>query len=170
MTEQTVEQQQAEFKEAVAQALHDLLNIPANQLSLAIMMAQSNLNSLVQQRNEEQRRYTQPVLVRAPYKGCIKATIGDVDAEGLLTVLLEEEKDGVWVESQIDPVYQATFKKLALSDTAQPGDIWFITTPAAIDAEREKATDYFEAQMRAGEVKEEATAPVESEVAVEVTE
>lgn len=136
------------LRQQVAHELHEILKIPGNALNLSIMVAQQNLAALKSMQQEAERRYARPVLVRVEYEGSVRATVQERDEEGLLSVVLEERKDGEWTTTSIDPTWHKVLSDMVLSQTAQPGDIWFITNNATVENALEKAAGFFDEKIR----------------------
>lgn len=136
------------FRERIAVEIHEIFKIPGNALNFSIMIAQQTLSALKAQQQEAERRYARPVLVRVEYEGAVRATVLDANDDGLLSVLLEERVDGEWTKSTIDDVWYKTLSNIVLSQTAQPGDVWFITNNATVERELEKAAGFFDSKLR----------------------
>lgn len=153
--------QELDIKQQVADAFNELLTIPANQLNLAIMLKQVELNAMKLQQQEEERRYSRPVVVRAYYEGAVKAEVVAGAEEGELDVILSEIKKGEteWSTLELDARYHSSLAKLVLSQAAVIiGDIWYITNNHSIENNLEKAAQYFK-----GELDKQATEVQEAE-------
>lgn len=144
------EQPNTELKEQVALALNEILSIPDNAINLASVVINSIAVALKEKREVDVR--VRPVLVKAYYKGALKATIveDDVEETGLNVNIEREEVDeqdepikDQWVAlDDAEPEVSDILKRLVLSQAAlQPGEVWFITTNKNIDNELEKLAD-----------------------------
>lgn len=136
------------FRERFAIEFHELFKIPGNALNLATMVAQQMVVSLKTMQQEAERRYARPILVRVEYEGSVRATVQPAGDDGLLSVLLEERVDGEYTTSGIDDSWHKVLSDMVLSQTAFPGDVWFITTNAAVENALEKATGFFDKSIR----------------------
>lgn len=139
----------------IAESLRDLLAIPENAHSFAVATLGAQLRALTDSRELQARAKLEVVLVRTEYVGSVLATVTASDVEGEpLAVLLqirETDADSPWV-SILDKGYNQEqydqLAKLVLSQTAQPGDEYYITTNQAVDQAREAVSNMMYQQAK----------------------
>jgi len=141
-------QTRGELKAMVASTLDDVLKIPTNLTFLGQAILGQVARDLADLNRLRQRQQRRPVFVKVYYPGAIRCTIlprQEGESEDQLLSVLFEEKNGeagettgdVWVQKDMPEVYT----KLVLSQSAQPNDVFFLTTSEAIDRAMEEATD-----------------------------
>jgi hypothetical protein len=156
-----------ELRGFVANTLTEMLNIPENKA----IQAETNLLfllGLVQERRaKDDRAQLRPVVVSTYYRGSARATVEldpvvsaeffvkfeqeSRDTEGKL-VTEPFELNGVqmtrpvWVAMPLEGGAYEMMAKLVLSQPVQPGQVFFVTTAAGIEAHMEAMTDMFQKQ------------------------
>ena len=130
----------------IAESFRDLLAVPENGAIFANTVLHAQLRALTANREHEQRAQTAIVLVKTEYPQCVRATVTAPVVEGeLLSVTLEVRDNGPesdWVDAGKLYTKEAldNVGKLVLSQTATPGDQWYVTTNHAVDKAREQVS------------------------------
>jgi predicted DNA-binding protein len=152
-----------ELRAFVAGTMTEVLNIPENKAIQAESLLGFLLGLVQERRAKDDRAQFRPVVVSTYYRGAARATCGV--KEGEFFVQFEEEAkdaDGKLVLEAHDvngvsmtrPVWKAMpleagplemLTKLVLSQPVQPGQVFYVTTAAGIEAHMEAMTDMFQA-------------------------
>lgn len=152
-----------ELRAFVAGTMTEVLNIPENKAIQAESLLGFLLGLVQERRAKDDRSQYRPVVVATYYRGSARATVGikdaeffvqfeeeTKDAEGKL-VLEQHEVNGVqmtrpvWKAMPLEAGPLEMLTKLVLSQPVQPGQIFFVTTAAGIEAHMEAMTDMFQA-------------------------
>lgn len=137
---QTIEQLQA----LVAVQIGEVLSIPANVNALAQAILSAAAAAVAENQQLRRKQQMRLALVKTWYPGSIRATVmsSEVEGDDLLDVVLEEKnEEGNYVPTSLAEGQQGPLKQLVLSQTAQPGDVYFITTNSAVDKALEEASE-----------------------------
>lgn len=135
-----------ELRQVIVTELNNVLTNPDNLNTLANQIFTASTNAIRENAQLRARTAVRPVLTRVPYPGCLKATVLEPrEGEEILDVSFEEQvtdqdKEG-WKTAALTDQQHLTLRKLVLSQTTVPGDVYYVTTSAAIDAALEAATD-----------------------------
>lgn len=154
-----------ELRNFVAGTMTEILNIPENKIIQAESLLGTLLGLVQERRAKDDRAQLRPVVVGTYYRGSARATIGISNDGGEFFVTFEEEAkdaDGklilephevngvamtrpVWKAMPLEAGPLEMLSKLVLSQPVQPGQVFFITTAAGIEAHMEAMTDMFQA-------------------------
>lgn len=148
------------LQQFIANATSKMNAIPENQL----IQAENTLTVLLRLVKEERARLDRgarrPVVTSSYYRGSLRAVVGRTEEGDFFVTFTQESKgpDGrlvfeaaelngvaiqkpVWEAMELDPNASILFSKLVLSQPVQPGDVYYITTAAGIEAHMELMTD-----------------------------
>jgi len=159
---QTAEQ----LRHFVAGTMNELLNIPENKAVQAESLLTYLLGLVKEKQASENRANLRPVVVSTYYRGSARATIGlDLQSNTFLVAFDQEAKDAdgkiiteafelngvqltrpTWTKFELPGAAYDMMSKLVLSQPVQPGQVFFVTTGAAIEAHMEALTDVFAKQ------------------------
>jgi hypothetical protein len=143
----------AGFKQLFAELFSETMSNPDNAALLAKTITAASHNALLGRIGERLREQRKPVVVREAYDDAWKCTVQG-GLNGTLTVLIEEQLDGIWTKLKAeDSLYQKA-SGLVLSQTAVPGDVFYLTDSLRIEAARESYVDAYMAHLE----KEQAAA------------
>lgn len=122
----------------IAKSFGQLMAIPENATIFANTILHAQLRALQVNSKVEASSQLEMVLARIEYPGCLRAEVTQPDAAtGLLDVVLEcrdpENKEAWTSDTGFNADQIAAFKRLVLSQTTVPTDVWFITTSAAVN-------------------------------------
>jgi hypothetical protein len=130
------------FKQLFAELFSETMSNPDNAALLAKTVFAASHNALLGQIGDRLREQRKPVVVREAYDDAWKCTVQG-GLNGTLTVLIEEQIDGVWTKLKSeDGIYQKA-SGLVLSQTAVPGDVFYITDSLRIEAARDAYVDAY---------------------------
>lgn len=137
------------FKQLFAELFSETMSNPANATLLAKTLFAATHNALLGAIDKDFRQENKPVIVKQEYPDSWRCTV--VGGEGgTLTVTVEEKTaDGEWIKANISEALEAKASGLVLSQTAAPGDIYFLTTSAKIEAARDSFVDQYLADAHA---------------------
>lgn len=154
-----------ELRGFVASTMTEVLNIPENKAIQAESLLGFLLALVQERRAKDDRAQYRPVVVGTYYRGSARATIG-LDAEsGQFVVAFDEEvKDAegklvleshdvngvamtrpTWKAMPLEAGPREMLSKMVLSQPVQPGQVFYVTTGAGIEAHMEAMTDMFQA-------------------------
>ncbi|MNF74541.1 hypothetical protein D3C85_149340 [compost metagenome] len=153
-----------ELRNFVASTMTEVLNIPENKAIQAESLLGFLLGLVQERRAKDDRAQFRPVVVGTYYRGSARATIGHDAESGQFVVAFDEETkdaDGklvlephevngvqmtrpVWKAMPLEAGPLEMLTKLVLSQPVQPGQVFFITTAAGIEAHMEAMTDMFQ--------------------------
>jgi len=134
------------FKQLFAELFSETMSNPDNAALLAKTLFAASHNALLGQIGERIREQRKPVVVREAYDDAWKCTVQG-GLNGTLTVLIEEQLDGIWTKLKAeDSLYQKA-SGLVLSQTAVPGDVFYLTDSLRIEAARESYVDAYMAHL-----------------------
>lgn len=148
------------LQQFIANAVSKMNTIPENQL----IQAENTLTVLLRLVKEERvrvdRQARRPVVTASYYRGSIRAVVGRTEEGDFFITFSQESKgpDGrllfedaelngvaikkpVWEAMELDQNANILFSKMVLSQPVQPGDVFYITTGAGIEAHMELMTD-----------------------------
>lgn len=135
-----------ELRVYISHVLRDILSIPENVIQLAQNVFAAAANATQVQRERDLREGLRPVLSRTYYQGSLRATVSQPTEGSPMVVGLEfiPEDEKEWKDATIAIAESAreALSKLVLSQPTFPGDVWYVTTNAAVNAQLEKVTDY----------------------------
>jgi hypothetical protein len=151
-----------ELRAFVAGTMSELLAIPENKAIQAESLLGFLLTVVQERRAADKRSEYRPVVVSTYYRGSARATVGV--NEGQFFVLFEEEvKDAegkvvvedhevngvamtrpTWKQMPLEAGPLEALTKMVLSQPVQPGQVFYITTTAGIEAHMEAMTDMFQ--------------------------
>ena len=154
-----------ELRGFVAGTMTEVLNIPENKAIQAESLLGFLLGLVQERRAKDDRAQFRPVVVGTYYRGSARATVGHDTESGQFVVAFDEEaKDAegklvlepheingvqmtrpVWKAMPLEAGPLEMLTKLVLSQPVQPGQVFFVTTGAAIEAHMEAMTDMFQA-------------------------
>jgi hypothetical protein len=134
-----------QLKAFVAASVTDLLNIPENATHFARVVLSGALKALNNEAQYKAQLAMRPVLTRTPYAGCLRAVVsanteaGDEPLSVDITTRAAGSEE--WIDSGMP--YEALQKvaKLVLSQSTVPGDVWYITSNLAVDAQLDAAAE-----------------------------
>lgn len=145
-------QTRGELRELVAGTFDDLLKIPGNAQAIGQAVLAAAVNAIAENRKLRERQANRPVVGRAYYPGSLKAIITakqeSDDSLNTLSVDFYEQKPAEGEE--ITPTTPWTLfampagsnlPQIVLSQSAVPGDEFFLTTLWQVEAALEAATD-----------------------------
>jgi hypothetical protein len=156
-----------ELRGFVAGTMSELLAIPENKAIQAESLLGFLLGLVQERRAKDDRAQFRPVVVSTYYRGSARATIelDTVHNTDLFVRFEQEVKDAegkvvtephevngmqltrpVW---ELMPLPEGAYEMLAktvLSQAVQPGQVFYVTTAAGIEAHMEAMTDMFQAQ------------------------
>lgn len=137
------------FKQLFAELFSETMSNPANANLLAKTLFAATHNALLGAIDKDFRQDNKPVIVRQEYPDSWRCTVvGGVG--GTLTVTVEEKNAaGEWAKADISEALEAKTAGLVLSQTAAPGDVFFLTTSAKIEAARDNFVDQYLADAEA---------------------
>lgn len=147
LNNEEVSAEELNIRNMISKEMHEMFSIPANQLNLTQMFLETALQAIRLQKQDEERRYARPVVVRAPYADSIKAEVAS-DQQGGFSVTLSEEKDGEWVELDLPEEYTVHLSNIVLTQAVMDGDVWYITNNATIEASLERVANHYDAQLK----------------------
>jgi len=131
------------FKQLFAELFSETMSNPANATLLAKTLTAAIHNALLAAIDKDFRQDNRPVIVRQEYPDSWRCTVVG-GTGGTMTVTIEERgADGVWAKVDISEALEAKTAGLVLSQTAQPGDVFFLTTSAKIEAARDGFVDQY---------------------------
>lgn len=130
------------FKQLFAELFSETMSNPDNAALLAKTLFAASHNALLGQIGERIREQRKPVVVREAYDDAWKCTVQG-GLNGTLTVLIEEQIEGIWTKLKADDSLYQKASGLVLSQTAQPGDVFYITDSLRIEAARESYVDAY---------------------------
>jgi hypothetical protein len=140
---QTLPTNVEELHAFIVKTLTEVLAIPENTIQLAQNIFAAAANATQVQRERDAREQFRPVLTRTPYPGCLRALVTFVDETFVVSFghIPDGESDWELCGSALaEPACEA-LTKLVLSQPVFDGDIWYVTTNAAVNAQLEKVTD-----------------------------
>lgn len=131
------------FKQLFAQLFSETMSNPANANLLAKTLTAAVHNSLLGAIDKDFRQENKPVIVKQEYPDSWRCTVVGGQG-GTLTVTVEEKNAaGEWAKADISEALEAKTAGLVLSQTAAPGDVFFLTTSAKIEAARDSFVDQY---------------------------
>ena len=166
-----------ELRGFVAGTITEVLNIPENKAIQAESLLGFLLGLVQERRAKDDRSQYRPVVVGTYYRGSARATIGhDVESGQFVVAFDEEVKDAegklvleshevngvqmtrpVWKAMPLEAGPLEMLTKLVLSQPVQPGQVFYVTTAAGIEAHMEAMTDMFQATEALREKLDKAT-------------
>lgn len=165
-----------ELRNFVAGTMTEILNIPENKIIQAESLLGTLLGLVQERRAKDDRAQLRPVVVSTYYRGSARATVELVEGGEFFVKFEEESKDAegklitepfelngvamtrpVWKGMALPEGAYEMMAKLVLSQPVQPGQIFFVTTAAGIEAHMEAMTDMFQAQDQLREKLDNAT-------------
>lgn len=139
--------EELEMRNMISKSIHEMFTIPANQLNLTQMFLETAIQAIKLQRQDEERRYARPVVVRAAYPDSIKGKVTS-DGQGGFSVELEVEgEDGEWQTLTVDEATHTYLANTILTQSVMDGDVWYITNNATIEANLEKVANHYSGQL-----------------------
>lgn len=128
-----------QVRHLIAEQLSSLLTIPENQENLAIIVVGALARMTKELTDTRLRNANRLTLTKTYYAGALRAEVGVSVAEeadeSLLSVkffIKSEENEWVPADDLNDAAVE-NLTKLVLSQTAVPGDVFYITTQAAVN-------------------------------------
>lgn len=154
-----------ELRNFIAGTMTEILNIPENKVIQAESLLATLLGLTQERRAKDDRAQLRPVVVGTYYRGSARATIGlDTESGQFVVAFDEETKDAegklvlephevngvpmtrpVWKKMPLEAGPLEMLSKLVLSQPVQPGQVFYVTTAAGIEAHMEAMTDMFQA-------------------------
>lgn len=134
-----------QLKAFIAASVTDLLNIPENATHFARVVLSGALGALNNQAQLASQLALRPVLTRTPYAGCLRAVIsanteaGDEPLSVDITTRAAGSEE--WVDTGMPNEALQKIAKLVLSQSTVPGDVWYITSNRAVDAQLDAAAE-----------------------------
>jgi len=148
------------LQQFIANAVSKMNTIPENQLIQAENTLKVLLRLVQEERVRVDRSARRPVVTASYYRGSLRAIVGRAESGDFFVTFEQEGKgpDGrllfedaelngvaikrpVWEALELDPNASILFSKMVLSQPVQPGDVFYITTAAGIEAHMELMTD-----------------------------
>jgi hypothetical protein len=155
-----------ELRAFVAGTMTEVMNIPENKAIQAESLLGFLFGLVQERRAKNDRSQLRPVVTSTYYRGSARATVGlDKDGGEFIVTFSEEIKDAegklvledhvvkgvpmtrpTWRVMQLEAGPLEMLSKLVLSQPVQPGQVFYVTTAAAIEAHMEAMTDVFQKQ------------------------
>lgn len=151
------------FKQMFAEMFAELMSNPANANMLAKTLAAASHNALLGAMAKDIRQEQKPVVIKIEYPDSWRCTIIESDNETKVDVLFEERNAaGEWQRLDLSEQQLKTAKMLVLAQSAVPGDVFFLTNSAAIEAARDTFVDQYLAEAEAEVAERGANAVAEA--------
>lgn len=133
------------WKQFFGEVIAELFSIPRNANLLAKALVGAQHNALLAAIDTTYRQEIKPVVVRTEYPDSWRCTVKEGEGAGTLEVIIEERADGNgdWIMCEGSDVLIAKATGLVLSQSAQPGDIFYLTTSNKIEEARDAFVDQY---------------------------
>lgn len=133
----------AELHQFIADSFQQLLSVPQNANSIAIATLGAQIKALKDSQELLSRQGAKVVLTRVEYPGCIRAVIlaPEVEGEEMSVALTQRISEEEWGAPEgFDQKAMESLARLVLSQAAVPGEMFYITTNAAVENANELAS------------------------------
>lgn len=137
------------FKQLFAELFSETMSNPSNANLLAKTLVAASHNALLGAIDRDYRQENKPVLVKIEYPDSWRCTVVGGEGGALSVTVEERGSDGEWVDAKLSAALQVNASTLVLSQTATPGDVFFLTTSAKIEKARDEFVDQYLADANA---------------------